>query len=550
MSGIGHSTTTTSATGDARIDGILSLEHWADTTLSYSLPVDRAEYGVGYGAGEDDGFFRATTAIAEAAGFALDADSGTAADDGFSVEGFTKLKVEMTTEAQAHIRIAQTSSDPFGYSTAWSYYPAAGPQEGGDAWLSDIVYDFTAPYPGGFARLTILHELGHALGLEHAHETGSFGKVPADYDAMEYTIMSYRSYPDAPASYYVNETWSYAQSYMMLDIAALQQLYGADFSTNSDDTRYLWTPGSGQTLVNGDVAIRPAGNRIFATIWDGGGTDTYVLKDYDTDLTVDLAPGAASVFSRAQLAWLGEGPRAAGNIYNALLYQGDTRSLIENAVGGSGDDSLTGNQADNRLIGNAGDDMLAGLTGSDTLLGRAGADRLLGGFGADLAKGGAGADTLLGHKGDDRLFGGLGRDMVYGKRDDDRLDGGGGNDRLYGGFGDDVLTGGTGRDVLTGGKGTDVFVFASCDDSPVDAARPDRIVDFTVGRDSIDLAGLSPGRLDFIGAEPFSGTAGELRSEVVGRSTLVSVDCDGDGAADFVLQLLGAPELTADDFIL
>lgn len=550
MSGIGHSTTTTAVSGDASIDGILALKHWADSSLSYSLPTDSAEYGVDYGAAEDGGFFRATTAIADATAFALDADSGTAADDGFSVEGFTRLTVEPTTAGRAHIRVAQTSSDPFGYSTAWSYYPAGGAEEAGDAWLSDVVYDFTAPYPGGFARLTILHEIGHALGLEHSHEKGAFGAVPSEYDAMEYSIMSYRSYPGATAAYYVNERWSYAQSYMTLDIAALQHLYGADFSTNSDDTRYIWTPGSGQTLVNGDVAIRPAGNRIFATVWDGGGTDTYVLRAYDTDLSVDLAPGAASVFSRSQLAWLGEGPRAAGNIYNALLFEGDTRSLIENAIGGSGNDRLTGNQANNRLTGNAGDDVLVGLTGRDTLLGRTGDDTLRAGAGADLAKGGSGADRLLGQLGEDTLRGGNGRDTVYGKSGDDLAVGGAGNDALFGGKGNDVLIGGSGRDVMSGGQGADVFRFSSCDDSPADAPGPDRILDFTSGEDTIVLRGIYSGRLKFIGSDPFSGTEGELRSEVVGRTTLVSADCDGDGARDFVLELLGRVDLTAHDFAL
>ena len=75
---------------------------------------------------------------------------------------------------------------------------------------------------------------------------------------------------------------------------------------------------------------------------------------------------------------------AVGNIANALLYNGDTRSLIENAVGGSGNDKLTGNHAANLLKGGAGADRLSGLGGSDILDGGAGADFLLGGAGADV----------------------------------------------------------------------------------------------------------------------------------------------------------------------
>ena len=183
----------------------------------------------------------------------------------------------------------------------------------------------------------------------------------------------------------------------MLDIAALQHLYGADFTTNAGDTTYSWSPGTGATSVDGAVAIAPAGNRVFLTLWDGGGSDTYDLSAYAADLAIDLRPGQHSTFAAGQLADLGGGPNgghARGNLFNALQYHGDPRSLIENARGGSGDDLIRGNGAKNQLAGNAGDDRLIGL---------AGADRLLGGDGADFLLGGAGADTLTGGAGRDRF---------------------------------------------------------------------------------------------------------------------------------------------------
>lgn len=76
---------------------------------------------------------------------------------------------------------------------------------------------------------------------------------------------------------------------------------------------------------------------------------------------------------------------AIGNIANALQYQGDTRSLIENAKGGAGNDAITGNAAANALWGNGGNDRLIGGDGNDNLAGGAGADRLDGGNGTDLA---------------------------------------------------------------------------------------------------------------------------------------------------------------------
>ena len=164
---------------------------------------------------------------------------------------------------------------------------------------------------------------------------------------------------------------------MMLDIAALQELYGADFEVNAGDTVYRWKPGSGRTWVDGEVGLDPGGEVIFATVWDGGGRDCYDLSAYRPDLRLDLRPGGHSVFARDQLADLGGGPNgghARGSVFNALQYRDDRRSLIEDATAGAGDDRLTGNACGNRLAGGGGDDRLAGLGGRDVLIGGLGDD--------------------------------------------------------------------------------------------------------------------------------------------------------------------------------
>ena len=89
-------------------------------------------------------------------------------------------------------------------------------------------------------------------------------------------------------------------------------------------------------FVNGVGQGTPLTNKIFRTIWDGGGNDTYDLSNYTTNMTIDLRPGQWSTFSTAQLADLGQSGgvdlhhAAIGNVANAQLYQGDARSLIEN----------------------------------------------------------------------------------------------------------------------------------------------------------------------------------------------------------------------------
>ena len=387
MSGTGKTTKFISSTADQTVNGVLSSIAWNDATVFYSAPTSSLEYLY---SGEPSTFSPINAAMLAAADFALDTFFGGAADAGFSVEGFTNLNIEWTTNPNAHIRLANTNTSipPSFPTTAWAYYPSTAPQ-GGDIWFFG---DYSAPQAGNYHWHTILHEIGHALGLKHGHETNVYGALPFNEDSMEYSIMTYRSYVGAPLTGYTNGQWDFAQTYMMADIAALQHMYGADFTTNGDATVYSWTPGSGDTLVNGQLAIDAGGTKIFATIWDGGGVDTYDLSAYATGVTIDLNPGGFSIFSSAQLANLGPGQIASGNIYNALLFNGDLRSLIENALGGSGSDTifLTSFASSNLVDGNGGSDTVwvsynfgagytiqAGSTASNlVMLGAAGTDTL------------------------------------------------------------------------------------------------------------------------------------------------------------------------------
>src|SRR3954469_10591997 len=195
--------------------------------------------------------------------------------------------------------------------------------------------------------------------------------------------MSYRSYYNAPTDYVRNEQWGYAQTYMMLDIAALQSMYGADFTTRAGNTTYRWNPTTGEMSIDGIGQGRPGANRIFLTLWDSGGRDTYDLSNYDNGVNVELAPGGWSVLAAGQLARLDSTVNARGNVFNALQYQGDARSLIEDAIGGAGHDTLRGNAADTHLQGGAGNDNLWGDAGNDALEGGSGSDTLAGGLGDD-----------------------------------------------------------------------------------------------------------------------------------------------------------------------
>jgi Peptidase M10 serralysin C terminal len=192
--------------------------------------------------------------------------------------------------------------------------------------------------------------------------------------------MSYRSYVGAPLTGYTNEAYGYPQTYMANDILALQTLYGANFTTHQENTVYSWSSTTGQEFINGVAQLAPGGgtggsaNRIFETVWDGNGIDTYDLSNYTTAVSINLNPGASSVTSATQIAYLGNGHYAAGNIYNAYLVNNDARSYIDNAIGGSGNDTLIGNAIANTLDGGSGNDTLTGGGGNDTIIGGSGTD--------------------------------------------------------------------------------------------------------------------------------------------------------------------------------
>jgi Ca2+-binding RTX toxin-like protein len=147
-------------------------------------------------------------------------------------------------------------------------------------------------------------------------------------------------------------------------------------------------------------------------------------------------------------------------------------------------------------------------------------------------------------------------DTLRGLGGNDKLSGGAGADLLDGGVGNDELTGGAGADTLVGGAGADRFVFTSPADSTVGAR--DVISDFSLAdKDRISLSDIDANskigndqKFAFIGTVAFSGVAGQLHYEHSEGNTLVMGDVNGDGSADFVVQVAGLVSLTSGEFLL
>ena len=254
---------------------------------------------------------------------------------------------------------------------------------------------------GGYGFVTLIHEIGHGLGLAHPHDGGSefdasqFPGVTASNDTGDYDlnqgIWTTMSYLDGWQTYGTSGStqWGWQGTAMALDVAAVQLLYGANTSYASGSDTYVLPDSNG------------AGT-FWSAIWDTGGIDTISHAGGNNAATINLndAPLAADPANAGGFVSYANGIIGGFTIANGVV--------IENAVGGNAADLITGNEYSNSLWGGAGNDTINGMAGADWLFGDAGDDTLFGGDGRDVfedlftdettsesATGGAGYDTYL-----------------------------------------------------------------------------------------------------------------------------------------------------------
>ncbi|MCT8266401.1 M10 family metallopeptidase C-terminal domain-containing protein [Afifella sp. JA880] len=496
---------------------------WAGDTITYSILSSASGSG-------------------EAAGFQpLSAYKAAMADQAFALWDDVIAPDIVRTASGGGISIGESSTTSGnGTYTSYSFrYDGLGSGHdsfiSADVWLnsfwsslnddSDIAY-------GKYGFLTYLHEIGHSLGLSHpgtydaARGAVTYaGAAEFAEDTRRFTIMSYfDADEDGSGTNHVGADglMHYAQTPMLYDILAIQDLYGADYSTRAGDTTYgFGASGLGSYDAAFDFTLN---SEPIVTIWDGGGIDTLNVSGFADNAVIDLREGAWS---------------SIGGMSNnlAVAYGAE----IENAAGGAGDEVINGNGLDNTLFGGGGSDILSGFSGddlvfggrgasNDTLYGGDGDDRLFSGggddrvdggagndfigsgIGSDIVNGNAGNDTIFGGAvpgsdridggdGDDVIWGGGGHDSLYGQTGNDEIgagggndiiDGGAGDDTLFGGEGNDTVTVGAGRDLVYGSGGDDVFIFGADGERDVYAAVSgnghDAIDGFEVGTDVLDVS--------------------------------------------------------------
>jgi serralysin len=385
---------------------------------------------------------------------------------------------------------------------------------------------------GSYSFQTTLHETGHALGMPHP---GEYNATPGqaityDHDAQfmqdshQYTVMSYFDESNTGAHFQ-----DYPQTLMMFDILAMQELYGANYTTRSGNTIYGFGSNAGG-VYDFSTNHTPA-----LCIWDGGGTDTLNVSGFSQASLVNLGPGTFS--------------NVGGYTSNVSIAVG---AIIENASTGAAADTLIGNSVANTLNGGAGADTMRGLAGNDVYvmdnvgdhaieLAGQGTDTVLASISfalganvenltltgtanltgtgnalANVMHGNGGANTLYGQNGADTLDGGAGNDILSGGNDNDHVTGGTGTDTVYGGNGDDtlwgdgdddVVSGGVGNDVVGGGAGNDT-VYGGADNDSLDGGIGVDLLSGGSGNDT--LAGGDQGDTLYggVGSDSLSGDAG------------------------------------------
>ncbi len=509
-------------------------------TVYYSFPTSNsAQLWAGFYRGDSGSeIYNGFTPLSEA--------QETAAISAFNTwSNFANLDfIEVSNESYSSvgdIRIAN-SGVLSAYTYAYAYLPALNNPVGGDVWFntSQPISSGNDYSVGGNGFQTMMHEIGHALGLEHPFEGDA--TISDELNQYQYSIMSYS---DIPNQWDTGYSTFYPTTPMLLDVLAIQYLYGANMEYNTGNNIYSY----------GD-------NYAYETIWDAGGSDTI---EYTGSLStvINLNAGEFSSIGPSVKANRGISAQDQDNI--AIAYN----VTIENAIGGSGNDTIYGNSVTNTINGGAGNDTfvtsishndLSSLTQSGDqylLVSNQATDYLQNIESIQFTDGTYALTSLLADNNQTittpsfsssvdgtsstatpetyigpvdylqyQLIGSGSNESVTGAETNDFINLLGGDDAANGGGGNDVLDGGTGSNFLTGDTGNDTFFL----DGRGGDITWSTITDFN--GDSLNIWGWVDGTSKVLLEQANGGTAGYT-------GATLHIDLDGDNQIDTSVTFTG-----------
>ncbi|UZE21233.1 M10 family metallopeptidase C-terminal domain-containing protein [Pseudomonas sp. B21-056] len=470
---LGYSSVSTARlTGNAQVDSLIYGTYWthgaSTTSLTYSFMTMNSLFARSY---SDDNEYRASYALPSAQKNAIVSALG----EWSSVANIKFTPVTDTATNVGDLRFGGYSNMDTN-TAAWGYFPGRS-AAAGDVWIGPVTND---PHPaqGTYDYLTFMHEIGHTLGLKHSFSPSSSNATVLDtqFDDVRYTIMSYTN------------AYSYEPTTpMLLDIAAIQSLYGANTQWQTGNNTYSWA----------------ADQSVFETIWDAGGNDTINASNQAAAVRINLNEGA---FSQIGKAFLNLDTQEDFNEGLAIAYG----AKIENAVGSVNDDTL---------IGNALGNVLNGLGGADTMIGGAGNDiYVVDNIGDTITEESASLteiDSVL-----SSISYTLGTNLeILTLSGTGSIDGTGNalNNRITGNAGANVLDGGVGIDTLIGGTGNDTYVVDNLKDVVSETSTLASEID-TV-RSSVSWAlGANLENLTLTGSSAINGTGNAFSNVLTGNA--------------------------------